>query len=444
MISEMKSAMIENFFKKNQEHLEVGQAFVRAGSAMIFALYSVALHAFGFGAEAREFIVVIIVYLVFTLSQLLFTRHYPDFSFWRCLCNAVLDLFFVSMLIAKSGMIGTPFLFTPAIVSIGYGLRHGIKFGYFSSVANLVFVSGAIYFSPFWQGLPMIAIGVILTSCLVPVYAVSLTRQLSIGKKQMASRAERFEKAADDSNERLRIRHGELAHVAKVSLLGEMTSGIAHEINQPLSAILSYNQACIRMLRSGQSNSDEIIRVMTMAGEQTKRASQIVERFRAVVKKKPIDQIPTDINQTILNAIRHFEQESHRLMLTIVTNLDQMSPYVQGDGIQLEQVIVNLFRNASDAMSALAPNERSIAVSTFSADGKVAVTVADNGHGISSDIFPNLFTPFFTTKAEGMGLGLVICQSIIEALGGTLVVRNGPDRGAVFCFTLPACQRAGA
>lgn len=245
------------------------------------------------------------------------------------------------------------------------------------------------------------------------------------------------------SEKRLRQHQSELAHVARLNTMGEMASGIAHEINQPLAAILSYNQACIRMLQDEEPDAEEIVRAMQSAAAQSKRAGEIIKRLRAFVSKQATRPEPVDLNQVIQNALTLIEHGLRDHQVTVQTNLALSLPPVIADGIQLEQVVLNLIRNGMDAMKDISIPDKIIAISTRLEQNRVVISVQDYGHGISHDVANQLFHPFFTTKSDGMGLGLTISYSIVEAYGGILTAHNLPDGGAEFSFSLPISQTHG-
>jgi len=251
--------------------------------------------------------------------------------------------------------------------------------------------------------------------------------------------------ALDASEIRLRVHQAELAHVTRLTTMGEMASGIAHEINQPLTAILSYSQASIRMLKGPRPDIEEIIRAMRSAADQSKRAGEIIARLRSFVTKKRAPLELVNVNQHIQNVLRMSEYDLRDLNVRFEINLAHALPFVAADGIQLEQVVTNLIRNAVDAMNEVAPDKRTIKVTSMLENDRVVVSVQDNGSGIVEDDQSYLFQPFFTTKKDGMGLGLTISTSIVESYGGQLQAHNLPTGGAEFIFYFPAYKNsAGA
>jgi C4-dicarboxylate-specific signal transduction histidine kinase len=231
----------------------------------------------------------------------------------------------------------------------------------------------------------------------------------------------------------------ELAHVARLSTVGEMMAELAHELNQPLSAICSHAQACKRLLASGDRDYvEDLSASLNQVNEQGTRAAEIIRRVRRfVVKAKPSEAV-VDVNAMIRDVAELMSIDARMAGAETVLELAEPLPPVVGDRIQLEQVLVNLMRNGFEALRESDRQRRLLTVGT-SLDGSntIVVTVRDNGGGIASDVLDRIFERFFTTKAGGMGMGLSVSQSIIKSHGGTLRAAPVPEGGAVFHFTLP-------
>ncbi len=240
------------------------------------------------------------------------------------------------------------------------------------------------------------------------------------------------------AEELARQRQEELAHVARLNTLGEMASNLAHELNQPLTAIVAYARSCLRRVRSGQLDGQELIDELEKAAAQAKRGGEIIKRLRRLVSKRQSAREPTDINQSVRNVADFVELESGAKGIGLKLELGNGLPKVEADRIQIEQVLLNLVRNGFDAMADCEPRQRELTISSaIDAQGNVVVSVRDRGHGADVDRLSRMFEPFFSTKERGLGLGLSISRSIIEAhLGRISVARNG-DRGLEFQFTLP-------
>ncbi len=234
----------------------------------------------------------------------------------------------------------------------------------------------------------------------------------------------------------LRHQREEKEHAARLALLGEMASSIAHEINQPLAAIANYANGCERRIAAGTDPAGVAEGVRLIAG-QAERAAAIVKRVRSFVGKRASEIAPMDLNHTVCAALDLFRDTGARRDMTIDVALAGALPTVRGDRLQIELVLLNLLQNAADA-TAGRPLRALRVSSRQTANGAVEVEVSDSGPGLSAAVRDRLFEPFFTTKPQGMGLGLSLSRSIVEAHGGRLWAEDNPDRtGACFRFTLP-------
>src|SRR6266850_5392998 len=236
------------------------------------------------------------------------------------------------------------------------------------------------------------------------------------------------------------VRHAqmELAHVTRVATLGEMAASIAHEINKPLGALVNNLGACLGWLDA--ENLEEARNSVALMMDDAQRASEIITRIRALVKKAPPQKDWLDINQIIREVIGLGQSEVQRNHVALQTQLSGDMPLVFADRIQLQQVMLNLMMNAIEAMNQVT-TARELVISSGADDSKgVVVVVRDSGPGLDSKSLERLFEPFYTTKPQGMGMGLAICRSIIEAHGGRLWATSNRDRGASFHFTLPTSE----
>ena len=240
-----------------------------------------------------------------------------------------------------------------------------------------------------------------------------------------------------EAQERLRCHQMELAHVGRLSTMGEMASGIAHELNQPLAAMANYSRGCINMLRTGKSDPEEVTKVMVRVAGQAERAGEIIRQLRAFVRKDQSELSVVDLNRRISDLAVLIGPDARREGVAFRLDLDSAVARVQGRGIQIEQVVLNLARNAIEAMQATPTEKRRLSISTRVCDNGVAVRVEDTGPGIDGEVADNLFDPFVTSKPEGMGLGLSISRGIIENHGGNLSVSSTSGQGSVFDFSLP-------
>jgi len=231
----------------------------------------------------------------------------------------------------------------------------------------------------------------------------------------------------------------DLAHIVRVSSMGELAASIAHEVNQPLTAVISNADACLRWLAAQPPNIDKGRESIGLILRDARRASEVIQRIRALLKKSPPQPTPQDVNDLLgeVLAVLHDAITAHHVDVRI--ELADDLPAVLGDRVQLQQVIMNLVMNAIDAMRDVSDRKRALVVSSRGLEtGEVEVAVRDSGVGLQPLVLEKLFDPFFTTKEDGMGLGLSVSQSIIDSYGGRLwaVANDGP--GATFQFTLPA------
>ena len=226
----------------------------------------------------------------------------------------------------------------------------------------------------------------------------------------------------------------ELLHVTRVGKLAEFVSSLAHEISQPLAAILSYAQAIQRML---PENGTEIRKIVSYIIDDDHRATEVIQRLRSLLRKSVSEIKPLNINDLIDETIVLIATDASVRNSVIKTKLDNNLPFVHGDRIQLQQVLLNLISNSFDALENNL-DSREILIRTKRLDaGTIIVEVKDSGCGIPAQNIPKLFTHFFTSKPDGLGMGLSISRSIIESHGGRLDVKNNPKDGATFYFTLP-------
>jgi PAS domain S-box-containing protein len=230
----------------------------------------------------------------------------------------------------------------------------------------------------------------------------------------------------------------ELAHMDRVVTISTLTSALAHEINQPLAAMRSYAQAALRFMDKDQPEYDSVREALQGIVADNKRAAEVVNRLRDLVKKGSTHRETIEINSIIKDVTGLINSELVLRNASITLDLHPSVPVVQGDSIQIQQVLINLLTNAMDAMNDQPIDTRTIAISTRSEDSnEIIVSISDSGGGIPSGTIKAIFSPFHTTKSTGMGLGLSICKSIIEAHGGKISAQNNPDGGAMFSIILP-------
>jgi signal transduction histidine kinase len=230
-----------------------------------------------------------------------------------------------------------------------------------------------------------------------------------------------------------------LAHANRVTTMGQLTASITHEVNQPITAAITYALAARRFLSAEPPNFREVDDTLSLIVKEGRRAGEVVERVRALVKKVPARKDAVAINDAIVEVIALTRTEAADNSVSVRTQFAEDLPRVQGDRVQLQQVMLNLIVNAIQSMSGVEDGNRELHISTVSIepDG-VCVAVRDTGPGLSPETLSRLFEPFYTTKSEGMGIGLSICRSIIEAHGGRLWAIPCEPQGALFQFTIPA------
>jgi len=229
----------------------------------------------------------------------------------------------------------------------------------------------------------------------------------------------------------------ELAHLSRVTTLGELAGSLAHELNQPLTAILSNAEAAQMFLENDAADLVEIRKIMGDIVSANKRAGEIIQRLRSMLEKEELTRRPLEINDVLQEAINLVRSDlvGHGVMVDVIS-ADGL-PQITGDRVQLQQVLINLIFNACDAMAGNAADDRKLVVRTDAHDGTVRIAIIDSGCGIPADMLERIFDSFVTTKPGGMGLGLSICRGIIAEHQGRIAAENNPDRGACFRIILP-------
>lgn len=231
----------------------------------------------------------------------------------------------------------------------------------------------------------------------------------------------------------------QLAHMDRISMMGEMAAGIAHEINQPLTAIDSYAQAANRRIQAGNLDFEKLKELLEKISKTSQRASDVVSRLRAMVKRQSRSNSSLSINSLIDEAVKLLETDIRSNEFRMTLELDKKLPNVLGDSIQIQQVILNLIRNAMDAAEKEIDQYKEIIIysSFLEKEDRIKISIKDYGCGIEQNTAEQLFNPFFTTKQTGLGVGLSICKSIIQSHGGKLWFLPNADKGTTFHFTLP-------
>jgi len=241
------------------------------------------------------------------------------------------------------------------------------------------------------------------------------------------------------ASEALRAAQAEVAHVNRVTTMGQLTASIAHEVNQPIAAAVTNAAAALRWLGTQPPDLEEVRQALSRIVENGTRAGDVISRIRSLIKKAPPRKIGFDLNEAVLEVIALTRSEMLRHGVSLQTQLAEGLLLIEADRIQLQQVVLNLIMNAVEAMSGIDEGTRELVISAGKdASSGVLVTVGDSGPGLDPLSVDRLFEAFFTTKPDGMGMGLAICRSIIEAHGGRLWATANEPRGAVFQFTIPA------
>lgn len=243
------------------------------------------------------------------------------------------------------------------------------------------------------------------------------------------------------SEQELAQQRNQLTHLSRVNMLGELAGSLAHELNQPLTAVLSNAQAAQRFLAQDQPDLNEVKDILTDIVAEDKRAGEVIHRLRLLLKKGEVQHQPLDVNEVVQDVLKLVHSDLVNQNFTAHTELASDLPVLHGDRVQLQQVLLNLVMNACDAMANAARDYRQLTIRTRRADdGSVCMSVVDCGAGIAPEKLDQVFEPFYTTKPHGMGLGLTVCRTIVAAHGGKLWATNNLERGATFHVSLPVAK----
>jgi len=266
---------------------------------------------------------------------------------------------------------------------------------------------------------------------------------LSVPLRDSKGRVARWYGTNTDIEERKRTEaalqeaHADLARVTRVVAMGELAAAIAHEINQPLTAIVTNGNFAMRELAGGGRNPEKLREAIAEIVADATRASTVISRIRTLLMKGAPDRAELDINEVIQETVVLVRNEMRRNRVSLRTDLAADLPRLLGDRVQLQQVLINLIMNAIDAMRSLADSPREVLIKSANSPDGVLVQVHDRGTGLDPQQMERIFEPFFTTKPQGTGMGLSISRSIVESHGGRLWATSTPASGAIFQFTLP-------
>jgi len=264
---------------------------------------------------------------------------------------------------------------------------------------------------------------------------------LEIAQIEDLSERQNLRREANDLRERL-------AHVGRLDTLGAMAAGIAHEINQPLTAIANYAQACRYALKATDTKPDDVLEMLEKITRGAQRAGEVIRGLRSLVRKRESEREELDVNALVTDVVRLGDLDARLRGVRLDLHLGKPPAWVLADGVQIQQVVLNLIHNGLEAMEALDDmQERPLATVTLEVctelrGGEACIDVCDHGRGLSEQDAENLFHPFYTTKETGLGMGLSICRSIVESHGGRLWFTCNPDRGTTFHVALPAIDAA--
>ncbi len=244
-------------------------------------------------------------------------------------------------------------------------------------------------------------------------------------------------------SEELQQHQAEMAHVARLSMLGEMAASLAHELNQPLHAVKNYAYGGICRLQSMPHKDEELVAALEQIGEEAGRAAEIIRRVRVFARKRALKFSTVSLNGLVEEAVLFTRMDIQRFRARTTLDLQEHLPMVAGDAVQLEQVLLNLIRNGLEAMEHAPGGNRMLRIATkLCGPDAVQVDVCDGGTGIKETELEKVFEPFFSTKSEGMGMGLAISRSIVQAHGGRLWATANDGDGCTFHFTLPVGNRS--
>lgn len=280
-----------------------------------------------------------------------------------------------------------------------------------------------------------------VVSVLLLVYLIYLISRLQAGKQALARLNTELVEEIGEREQAEKVSgklQAELAHTHRLSMMGEMASGLAHELNQPLTAINIYTKGCMRRLQGANGNQAELLDAMAKVSGEARRAGEIISWMRGFIRKAEPRTAVVDMNSAVREAIDLLGHDLQSQGIDTKLDLTVPLPSTLADKIQIQQIVLNLVRNSIEAMNGHGCTRRDLTIRTSkTADDSIEVSIRDSGHGVPAEVLENIFDSFFTTRTDGLGLGLSICRSLVEAHGGHLWVAADNKQGATFCFTMP-------
>lgn len=370
------------------------------------------------------------------------SKYLPENRIVRCGIGVVLVMVALQLSFVFESSFGNPFFgffFPVAVITTTWFC--GTLPGWLATTLSMVVVQ--YYFIPplrsfaiTWHDLPF---SITFLGCQVfATWLVAKRKQTEDSLRQANASLVKEMADRERAEDGLRSARSELARVVRVTTVGELTASIAHEVNQPLAAVASNSDACIAWLELENPNLFEARAAAQRAAEGATRASEVIRRIRSLISKAPAERTPVQLNDVIVEIVDLTAHQAASNDVSVDTELQRNLPLVSGDRIQLQQVILNLITNGIEATSGVSERPRRLSVRSHTprAD-QVRISVTDTGVGVLPELMTRLFEPFFTTRTDGIGMGLPISRSIIEAHGGQLWAESSPNQGSVFQFTLP-------
>jgi signal transduction histidine kinase len=364
-------------------------------------------------------------------------------AFWRSAAQSLLGTLAIGVLTlvcfhfhVNLAIVAILFLAVVVMLALAGGFVSSILVSTIAVMCLDYFFTAPLFSFSVYDPLDVICLVAFFTTASITSVLMSQRRRLEAALRESEER-----RRADHAEQALHQAQVELARVTRVLTLGELTASIAHEVNQPLAGVVTNAQASLRWLSQDPPRLDQVRSAIERVVRDGNRASDVIRRIRALAKKADLLKESLDINDVVQEGILLVRREVQNQGVTLRTEFASELPRVIGDRVQLQQVVINLMMNGVEAMAPIEDRPREMLVRSEPHEKEqVLVAVRDSGIGIDSAAAERLFSPFFTTKSGGMGMGLSISRSIVAAHGGRLWVSPNPDHGATFNFTLPVSK----